>query len=223
MWVHQSDDPPTECGNVNSKVYIIRHAEKGPNTVVVKDRDIQLTAKGKAAARSFGKRLVSDHNLLNIIRTSPFSRCTQTASGIVEGVGADCEIDRSTILGDPGPFVTDDVLAADVFKSAQVLDIVKQQLQGVCFPGMRKTDDGVRMILDMLKSDLTRSGCSLYVTHDSILAVFAGFITKEPISQDNWFDYLEGICLTKTSCDSYFLYWNSAKIDVTKWLQENGT
>ncbi len=158
---------------------VLRHAEREAIPPGTFGEDVRLTSGGVAAAEGLG-------SLLSIrypsgIRSSPLSRCTDTASAIARGAGWEAGPVHDRLLGDHGPFVTDASVCGPLFLETGIRELVRRQLSdGPPPPGMRPTGEGVGLLLDMVSGGLRRNGrLQIHVTHDAILrwpsATFSGW------------------------------------------------
>ncbi len=185
---------------------VIRHAEREqipPGTFGV---DVSLTAHGVASAAQLGKALGADRQVC--VASSPVTRCVQTAEAILQGCGSDSGVLLDHRLGDPGPFVVDPEVAGPLFLETDILAIVRHQLSHAePLSGMRSTDYGVRILLDLVADGLECSGrLNVYVTHDAIQAVLIASAFGSSIHQVGWPDYLDGLLIWK-SCEGLSVSW----------------
>ena len=86
--------------------------------------------------------------------------------------------DPDRLLGDHGPFVADALVCGPFLLEIGIRELVRRQLAGgLPPPGMRPTEEGVKLLMGMASEDLGRNGLfRVYVTHDSILAVLVGHL-----------------------------------------------
>ena len=69
---------------------------------------------------------------------------------------------------------------------------------------MRRTVDGVAILLDLVASNLGREGqLNVHVTHDVILAVLVGSIFRLPLEETGWPGFLEGLLLWRFESSVY--------------------
>ena len=174
---------------------VLRHAEREAIPPGTFGEDVRLTSGGVAAAEGLG-------SLLSIrypsgIRSSPLSRCTDTASAIARGAGWEAGPVHDRLLGDHGPFVTDASVFGPLFLETGIRELVRRQLSdGPPPPGMRPTGEGVGLLLDMVSGGLRRNGrLQIHVTHDAILAVAVGHLFRLGVDDFAWPAYLDGLLL----------------------------
>jgi hypothetical protein len=133
-------------------------------------------------------------------------RCVQTASAVLRGGGWPGEAVLDRRLGDPGPFVVDPEVSGSLFLETPVRELVRRQLAGSKpLPGLRPTEEGVRLLLRMTTGNLRQRGSlSVYVTHDAILAVLVASIFRLPLEETGWPGYLDGLLLWRSAGRLHF-------------------
>lgn len=165
-------------------IYLIRHAEKVDSSV-----HAPLTNKGIQDSFLYGKNLKSNCIKIDLIISSPIQRCIQTAQKISEGYGG-VQIEKSTLLGNPGIFVNNGDIAMEVFNKYKLVDIINKQLSQQELNGFNKIDVATEKLLLFMKS---RSDNVLYISHDAIISPFINFIGNIIcIEQNDIIDYLDG-------------------------------
>ena len=174
---------------------VIRHAEREEIQAGTFGRDVRLTAQGFRAAEQLGRAL-SERRTVTAV-SSPVQRCVQTAQQILHGAGSSSEVVTDRNLGEPGAFIVDPEIATPLFLELPIREIARRQLQDDApLPGMRATEEGVAIVLDLVAADPGGNGqLNVYVTHDAILAVLAGGIFGSTIEEIGWPDFLEGLLL----------------------------
>ena len=179
---------------------MIRHAERGDIPPGALGVDVPLTAVGVESADSLGAILAGIRPQVEVF-SSPVPRCVQTAEAILRGVGRPEGVALDWRLGDPGPFVVDAEIGGRLFLEAGILEIARRQLTNVDPPaGMRRTSEGVDLMLDLATRDLRCQGrLNIYVTHDAILAVLVAYIYGLSIDEICWPEYLDGFLLWRSS------------------------
>jgi hypothetical protein len=98
-------------------------------------------------------------------------------------------------LGDPGPFVVDSALAGPLFLHPGPAEVVRRQLQEpVPLPGMRPTEAGVSLLLDLMLETVAVPGTlDVFVTHDSVIAAVAGHLLQVIPDAAVWPRFLDGV------------------------------
>ena len=65
-------------------------------------------------------------------------------------------------------------------------------------------------MLKELREDLEHlSHFAFYITHDTILAPFVGTCSNQLITKENWFNFLDGICIKKHGDEEIAIYWGT--------------
>ena len=177
---------------------LVRHAEREEIPIGTFGEDVQLTSRGIVEAERLGRVLASRR--WEGIVSSPLLRCCETAVGICRGAGwrGNVAVDRR--LGDPGVFVVDPETAGPLFLSHGIQEIVRHQLHGsVPPPGMRSTEEGVKLLLELATSRLASGGrLAIYVTHDALLAVLVARLFRLRHDAAPWPDYLDGLLVWRS-------------------------
>ncbi len=165
-------------------IYLIRHAEKADSSV-----HARLTPKGEDDAFEYGQNLRLNNIKIDLIISSPISRCIQTAQMISKGYG-NLKIEESTLLGDPGVFVHDGDLAMEVFKKYELIEIINMQLSGQELDGFNHIDAATKKLLLFMKKQKDNV---LYISHDVIITPFIHYIGNiNYIEETDIVDYLCG-------------------------------
>ena len=174
---------------------VIRHAEREEIPTATFGFHVALTAAGISAAEQMGKALSARGTITAV--SSPIPRCVQTAQAILRAEGCPTTLVTDNRLGDPGAFILEPESAGATFLDLPVGEIARRQLQAPePPPGMRRTEDGVAILLDLVAGDLGRNGrLNVYVTHDVILAVLVGSILRSSLEDTGWPGFLEGLLL----------------------------
>jgi len=170
---------------------MIRHGDRDMFPEGELGNDVLLNRKGIENSLLLGE-LLRDFEI-NRILTSPVQRCVQTADCIVKGYGKELEIIQTPCLGDPGLHITDDSLAAEYFLKHGFFKILDEFINGVPSPGLRKKDEYQRLMTDFICSETKEGGLTLYVTHDSLIALYHYCIFNTTYTPDNWVEYLGGL------------------------------
>ena len=162
--------------------------------------DVPLTAIGVESAERLGAILSSIRPQVEVT-SSPVPRCVQTAAAILRGGGCPEGAALDWRLGDPGPFIVDAEISGQLFLETGILDIARRQLTNVAPPaGMRKTSEGVDLLLGLSTRDLRYQGhLNVYVTHDAILAVLVAYLYGLSVDEICWPEYLDGLLLWRSS------------------------
>lgn len=173
---------------------LLRHAERPMIPPGTDGDEVRLTDAGIADARAFGARLGPR---LAGLYASPVDRCMQTARALAEGAGTEMEPEARTVLGSPGPFIVDAEAAFAAFKDVGTMAAARRQvLARGPLPGLRDTEEGVRLVVASLLADPPGAGrLDAHVTHDGVVIVVAGFLAGFAPGPDRWPAFLEGLVL----------------------------
>ncbi|MEN8215566.1 MAG: histidine phosphatase family protein [Pseudomonadota bacterium] len=166
-------------------IYLIRHAEKS----LVGEQT--LTKKGLQDAFFYGRKLSQTGIFFDLIKTSPVTRCVQTAEKIVEGMNIDIPIQESRLLGNPGIFVKDDQKAAKVFNQYSVCEVINQLIQNKHLEGFYPIKQASQLLIDEFA--LLTNQSILYISHDAIIMPFVAYINGiTEIDEKQIVDFLQG-------------------------------
>ena len=183
---------------------VLRHAEREPIASGTYGNDVPLTERGTHSAHRLGKALSSRSS--SAIITSPLPRCVQTAQAIIKGAGWNAPAVADHRLGDPGPFVAAPELSGPVLLQIGPRAMAQRQLtETEPSPGMRAADQGVELLLNLIRPHLAERGLvSLFITHDLVLAVLVGKLYGLNVGEFKWPDYLDALMVWKTSGELRF-------------------
>jgi len=197
-------------------IMFLRHAERDFSEDPLEDIKKQINGNGKKQAISLGKELLKRQSKICFIKSSPIERCVETANAILEGARSNVKVLTSRILGDPGPFVSDDKIAFQTFLELGIEEIVRRQHENKPIPGFHDTKKGLKTLLEEFVKDMEKlDGVGLYISHDAIIAAFLGYLTGTAIDMDNWIGFLDGVLIYKTSDKKYFLLSKEKKHEIT--------
>ena len=185
---------------------LLRHAEREEITSGFFGNDVSLTRHGRNSARRLGIGLSS--RTAGVVKSSPLPRCMQTADAIIAASGWKTGAVPEQLLGDPGPFVVEPELAGRLFLDIGTEAIVRRQLADDQPPsGMRSTSAGVQLLLRELTTALNGPvNASVFVTHDAVLAVLAGYLYRLPVDGLHWPGYLDALVMWPDSDRLRFLW-----------------
>jgi broad specificity phosphatase PhoE len=174
-----------------TKLIIIRHAERPEIADGAVGNELTLTKKGEADSVAFAQQVSSD---IISIRTSPIVRCVQTAQIMASQWGYPLsEIQTCKKLGDPGFFIRDSELAWQSWLEKGAKAVNQHLLTGRDkWPGFVHFDMAIlEMKFLILKTLATRKyGTHVWVTHDTILATIASRLLPSPILMSEWPSFL---------------------------------
>ena len=180
------------------RVILVRHADRFQVAGGSLGIDAPLTPVGELRARLLGTELGDVEWSLS----SPVERCRRTA--VLAGLApAD-----DTLLGMPGPFVTDEALGGRVFSANSVEQVVRRHLAGETWGCMRTPAEGGTRLLARLRSELvTRSASGLAVSHDAIVMPVIAWLTGHDFAHE-WLDPLDGLVVTLDAC-----FWRGQRFE----------
>lgn len=153
--------------------------------------ELPLNALGVGLARSLGAAM---RGRVRSLRSSPVSRCVQTAELIGEAAAAGLAAVPDRMLGDPGAYVIDRELAGRNWLSMGSQGIMAHlAFRDDPLPGTEQPDAGARkLVRHMLAVAAGVPGLHVFVTHDILLAATAARFLGPPQEPQPWPRYLEG-------------------------------
>lgn len=173
---------------------IIRHADRDQIPSGQFGNDILLNKQGEKNAFVFGKSF--QEYKINKILTSPIQRCVQTAEFILRGYGkGDVEIIPSTCLGNPGLHIINDQVAGEYFLKYGFYKILEEFIEGNTSPGLRKRVEYQEMMTEFIDRNTQEQGLTLFITHDSLIALYHYCISQKIYTHENWVPYLGGLTI----------------------------
>ncbi len=196
-------------------ILIIRHAQRNyyeGKFDYAKDAACGLTEQGRLDAVELGKNLKLMLGDITKVISSPIGRCIDTGTQILIGNRGSIDVNTLRIL--ETAYIYNPELAITNFQSGtDQLSI--PEVHGKVFaeqrlPGIRHINYGTNLLLEPILRDLmAESGVTLYVTHDSVLHLLFGALSNVPVLENNWFTYLDGICLQYDKEGEILLYRGS--------------
>jgi len=176
---------------MTAHLILLRHAERPDIPDHEIGNEVGLTKQGIRQTRQFAKSLKQP---IISISSSPILRCVQTAEIISNQCSYNETIKKSILLGNPGFFIKDPELAWTHWQT-KGHDAVNQYLLNgkEQWLGFHQFDDAINHmkteIIEQLKTN--NSGFHLWVTHDTILATFVSRVLPQPLTSNNWPDFLD--------------------------------
>ncbi len=177
-------------------VFLIRHAKRFSTTNIEEDFKCTLTPEGIEDAKQLGEIFAKNVGQISKVVSSPVGRCIETASHIAKKSASHIEVEQWQDL--ERAYAFEPTVAIEHFKQFPVRTVIKKLFLGESLEGIRNTDEGTTLLLRNILMDLTgEKTTSLYVSHDSVLAMFFATLTGVPIydHEELWFTYLDGVCL----------------------------
>jgi broad specificity phosphatase PhoE len=180
--------------------YLIRHAHKENSKVHSK-----LSQKGITDSRNYGMTLKKNNIKISKIVTSPIIRCVETANHIKETY-EDLEVLESTLLGNPGVFISDPEKAMNVFEKYNLVDIINMQLSNNTIEGFKSINIAINELEKFISSE---SDNTLFISHDAIITPFIyRLFNKINITDSDIVNYLEG----------YNIYEEKSILNIDKFM-----
>lgn len=176
---------------------LLRHAERGFLADGPAGYDVSITEAGRQAAIRLGGRL---RGRVHTIRSSPILRCIQTAEALCEGMRNGAEgmtILPDTLLGDPGVFVADAVLAGQTWAQLGNPAMLQALMEGATpLPGLHPPEAAAwRLLQHLLEHSGRVPGLAIFVTHDTVLAPLVARIRGRALSKEHWPGFLDAACV----------------------------
>ena len=183
---------------------LLRHAHRPPIEPGTYGDEVELSDAGTHAAEELGEIL--SYRRPGRVAASPVKRNGVTAAAIVRGAGWEADVVEDSLLGLPGPFVVDPALAGPLFLEWGPLEVVKRQLSDRrALPGMRPTHEGVSLLWDLMTGHDDNADLDIFVTHDSVIAAFAGYLLEQTPVEENWPQFLEGVFVWRDEGGSHLV------------------
>lgn len=170
---------------------LMRHGDREQIPSGEFGNEIMLNEKGKQRSIEFGEGL-KEFPVVKIY-TSPIPRCVQTAQLISQGFGKDLEIIQSKCLGDPGLHTLDEKIAGEFYLEHGFHEMLRRFVNNEDIPGVPDIKQLKDTMTDFLTSSTNDDGLTVFVTHDSLIAMFQHCVDGTIYTVDNWVDYLEGM------------------------------
>lgn len=157
---------------------LMRHAARFPILDPALTFEIGLTEEGLRTAEELGS-LLTDWFQPGRFRSAPVGRCLDTAAAIARGAAWDVHVLPDDRISHP--FMAP---AFDIMTQAQVNEVLPVQVRAALelllrAPELAPLEQAPR--LDVM------------VTHDTVLGTLVSALMHEPVNQNNWPGYLEGI------------------------------
>lgn len=172
---------------------MIRHGDREKIPSGEHGNEVLLNKKGEENSFALGQSLREFK--INKILTSPIQRCVQTSEFIANGYGKEIKIIQTISLGAPGLHITDDALAGEYFLKHGIFKILDEFKKGEPSPGIRDSVQYNKAMTDFIHSNTNEKGITLFVTHDSLIALYHYCINKTVYTPDNWVKYLNGLII----------------------------
>lgn len=169
---------------------MLRHADRDIIPHGSFGNEVLLNHKGIERSISFGEELKTIP--VTRIYTSPVPRCVETSEYIVKGYGSKIDIIETNALGDPGLHIENAEIAGEYFLKYGFHDILDNYIKGKIIPGMPAHDVFKKRINDFIETNLSVEGLTLFITHDSLVAMYEFINNGIHYTKENWVKYLKG-------------------------------
>jgi broad specificity phosphatase PhoE len=170
---------------------LLRHGDREQIPQGEFGNEILLNEKGKQNSLAFGEAL-REFPIKRIL-SSPIPRCIQTAELIVEGFGNSIEIVSTKSLGDPGLHTADEKVAGEFYLAHGFHEILRRFMRNEPVPGVPDLKHFSNIMTEFLNQNTKENGLTIFVTHDSLIAMYHFCLNGTVYTIDNWIDYLEGL------------------------------
>lgn len=175
--------------NEGKYIVLLRHGHRKEIPSGSFGFDAPLTEEGKQAAESLGATLANTP--WGEVHASPLIRCQDTAYHFLKGAKKSISIKLSTMLGNPGPFVSNPEQAGPIFLNSLLHDILQRLASCQPIPGMRTLKEGGLLFENYIKT-IKAFPCLMF-SHDIIIALLHTYFHKTCPNQLP--DYLDGFIL----------------------------
>jgi hypothetical protein len=127
---------------------------------------------------------------------------------VVLGAGHELDPAPDRLLGDPGAFISDAVVAGAAFRSKTLDAIVARLMREETTPeGMRSALAGSRLLIaTALRTAPPLGQVHLLVTHDVILLPLLAVLMPEHPLDSLWPGFLEGVALAEDAEGLHFVF-----------------
>lgn len=170
---------------------LLRHGDREQIPQGEFGNEILLNEKGKQKSLAFGKAL-REFEVKRIL-TSPIPRCVQTAELIAKGFGKELEIIQTKSLGDPGLHTADEKIAGEFYLAHGFHEILRRFMRNESVPGVPDKEHFTNIMTEFLHQNTNDDGLTIFITHDSLIAMYHFCIDGTVYTVENWVDYLEGM------------------------------
>lgn len=174
---------------------LVRHSIRFPINVPEETWLASLTSEGIQLAEEFGAWLAPRRSPYRVM-TSPVGRCVETSRSVIRGANW------------PNPVVIDQKLG---------FPFIEKGWQRVNSDGsLTEIPHEALEVLDYLLEDTTHAaGLNLFVTHDGNIAFMVMALLGEPITEENWPAFLEGMAFWREQ-EALRIAWRGKVYDLKK-------
>jgi hypothetical protein len=174
---------------------MIRHSIRFPINMPEETLIAGLTPEGVRLAEEFGVWLTLSRRIYRVM-VSPVGRCVDTGRSIIQGANW------------PNPVVVDRKLGFPFVENGWQKMNQQKPLDEV----PHEAFDVLTYLLEDTNHD---AGLNLYITHDGNIAFMAIALLGEPITEENWPDYLEGMAFWREE-EAVHIAWRGKVYELKK-------
>lgn len=171
-------------------VMLVRHSVRDDIPDGSTGAHLPLNAVGVELCLGLGKTMTGR---IRSIHSSPMPRCMQTGEELARSAGSQCPVVPDRLLGAPGAYVLDEVLAWQNWLSLGNDGVIRQLMAGGrLLPGMAEPASAAAgMIAQMLETANGEPGLHLFISHDAIVAPTVAHAMKLRLDAGQWPQYLD--------------------------------
>ena len=174
---------------------LIRHSIRFPINVPEETFIVGLTPEGVQLAEEYGAWLAQRRRIYRVM-ASPVGRCVDTGRAIIRGANW------------PHPVVIDQKLGFPFVENGY-LKVNNQK------PLVEVPQEAFAVLNFLLEDTVHDSGLNLHITHDGNIAFMVMSLLGEPITEENWPNFLEGMAFWREG-DLVRIAWRSKVYDLKK-------
>jgi hypothetical protein len=189
-------------------ILVLRHGHRQEINQGSFGEKIELTSEGKITSQRLGRAFSTIP--FGEIHSSPILRCVQTAEAWRQGSEQDIQIYLSTVLGDPGPFVSDTAQAGPFFLESSLEQIAQLLVNGNSLPGMRSIEDGAKLFVNYALS--VKLFPCLMITHDIVICLLCCYFFGSCEVQKYLPGFLQGFLMDLDSNKISIIHGSEIKI-----------
>jgi broad specificity phosphatase PhoE len=206
---------------VDNTSIVIRHAEKSKVYPTDSPWLAPISEDGAMNAKHIGTRLRMSGLTKLRIECSPLLRCTQTAQMICDGLETKTQPVARSILGNPGPYVTEG-MDIELFATMSSYDLIKAQSEGRSIKGLRSLDEGTKALLsELIRPHNKGEDVLVAISHDVIIAGALACLTGADFGPDRWIGHLDGFMIFEDK-DGWHVFFEGKDINIDEKMRSLG-
>jgi len=176
-------------------IVVLRHAHRYTEAKGAFGNEQPLSHQGKREAFYLGKQLSAIP--WKELHTSPLIRCVQTSEQLLKGFDQSIPIIPTKVLGDPGVFINDPLIAGSHFLDRSWSEIAQDIIQQKPLQGIRSLQEGYQLFLNYVLN-LSQFPV-LMISHDIIICLLCSYLFNSHDPSKFIPNFLEGFCLSLDS------------------------